>query len=120
MSAGHNARLDEISIDQATICDDVAKVNLRYSVLMEAENIVNGPRRAAYGHPRENFGRICDLWNAYLRGRPGGAAAPITPEDHALMMVLLKVARLQESPEHRDSVVDICGYAGTYEFLLER
>lgn len=94
--------------------------NLRYSVLLEAEEIVNGPRRAAYGHPRENFSRICDLWNAYLQGRPGGQAAPITPEDHALMMVLLKVARLQESPNHRDSVVDICGYAGTYEFLLER
>lgn len=91
----------------------------RVSVLMEAEDIVNGPRRAAYGHPRVNFERICALWNAYLRGRPEGQGAVITPEDHAIMMVLLKVARLQESPMHRDSVVDICGYAGTYEYLME-
>jgi hypothetical protein len=28
--------------------------------------------------------------------------------------LLMKVARLQESPKHRDSVVDIMGYAHTF------
>ncbi len=90
------------------------------SVLMEAEELVNGARGAIYGHPRENFQRICDLWNAYLDGRPGGQATPISAEDHAIMMILVKVARLQQTPEHRDSQVDIAGYIATYEKLGER
>jgi Domain of unknown function (DUF6378) len=30
-------------------------------------------------------------------------------------MILLKVARLANDPTHRDSLVDICGYAATIE-----
>lgn len=90
------------------------------SVMIEAEGLVNGARAAAYGHPMENFRRICALWNAYLEGRPCGLGGRITEEDHAIMMVLVKVARLQETPDHRDSLVDICGYAGTYEKLVAR
>lgn len=90
------------------------------SVMTEAEGLVNGARAAAYGHPMENFQRICWLWNAYLRGRSVGSSGEITTEDHAIMMILVKVARLQETPDHRDSLVDICGYAGTYEKLVAR
>ncbi len=93
---------------------------IRNSVMVEAEGLVNGARAAAYGHPMENFQRICALWNAYLAGRPVGLGGPITEEDHAIMMILVKIARLQETPDHRDSLVDICGYAGTYEKLLAR
>lgn len=86
------------------------------SILEEAIRITSGARRGSYGHPENNFGRIADLWNAYLSNKPGGPM-PITPQDTALMMVLLKVARLLESPNHRDSVVDIAGYAATVEML---
>lgn len=91
------------------------------SVMQEAEGLVNGARAAAYGHPQENFNRICSLWNAYLSGKYGADGyLYINEQDHAIMMILVKVARLQESPTHRDSLVDICGYAGTYEKLLQR
>lgn len=90
------------------------------SVMTEAQGLVNGARAAAYGHPKENFQRICWLWNAYLMGRPCGQCGPIDEKDHAIMMILVKIARLQETPDHRDSLVDICGYAGTYEKLLQR
>lgn len=93
---------------------------IRQSVMMEAEGLVNGARAAAYGHPKENFERICLLWNAYLMGRPCGQCGPIDEKDHAIMMLLVKIARLQETPDHRDSLVDICGYVGTYEKLLQR
>jgi hypothetical protein len=36
-------------------------------------------------------------------------------KDVALMMILLKTARLANDMTHRDSVVDICGYAALIE-----
>lgn len=90
------------------------------SVMEEAHALVNGERAASYGHPQLNFDRITKLWNAYLWGRAEGQNAPISAKDHAIMMILVKVARLQQTPDHRDSLVDICGYVGTYEKLISR
>lgn len=85
-------------------------------VLQEARRIINGKRDADYGTPEMNFSRIAALWTAYLGGKPGGPL-PVTPQDTAQMMILLKVARLIATPGHRDSVVDLAGYAGTIEKL---
>ena len=68
-----------------------------------------GPRQAAYGHPRENFQRIAALWNGWLNAR--GVDYVFTAADTADFLVLVKMARLLESPAHRDSHVDIAGYA---------
>lgn len=88
------------------------------SILMEAERIVNGARRGSYGTPENNFGRIAALWTAYLNGKPNGPL-PITPQDTALMMIGMKMARLIETPRHRDSIVDIAGYAACVETLWQ-
>ena len=61
-------------------------------------------REGVYGTPEENFQNIADLWKAYW-------GAPISTHDVAVMMMLVKVARLMKSPYHYDSWVDICGYA---------
>jgi hypothetical protein len=74
---------------------------------------VYGPRQAAYGHPRDNFQRTADLWNGYLLAT-GRSSDAIGPADVAQMMVLLKMARLMQTPDHRDSVVDMAGYTATY------
>lgn len=87
-----------------------------WSILDEANDIVHGPRRQAYGHPRDNFRRIVTLWNAWLDIRQPGA---LRNEDQAAMMILLKLARLAETPDHRDSLCDIAGYAATWEMLRE-
>jgi hypothetical protein len=92
-------------------------------LLQEAIKIVAGARRQAYGTPEDNFQVIADLWNAVMRKKQAALdAAPTAPnvklrvvlssEDVALFMTLVKVARLAETPEHRDSWVDIAGYAG--------
>lgn len=86
------------------------------SILAEAEEVVNGPRAVHYGPPTVNFQRIADLWTAWINGRPNGDA-DLTPYDVAYMMILMKLARLQHQPYHRDSVVDIAGYAGCAEKL---
>lgn len=89
------------------------------TILDEASEIVTGARRKAYGHPENNFGRIAALWNNYLDLKPNGRES-ITPQDVALMMILMKVARLMESPDHRDSLVDLAGYAATIEMLWQQ
>lgn len=81
------------------------------SILEEAQGVVFGPRQGVYGHPRDDFQRTRDLWQAYLTGR--GFTGVVESTDVSYMMILLKMARLMESPEHRDSIVDIAGYAET-------
>ena len=51
------------------------------------------------------------MWNAYI----AAAGRELNAKDVATMMVLLKAARLANDQTHRDSVVDICGYAALME-----
>jgi hypothetical protein len=82
------------------------------NVLKEANAIIYGDREKTYGHPSKNLEAIATMWNAYLRSANG---RELTPQDVCVMMVLLKGARLANDPTHRDSVVDICGYAALIE-----
>lgn len=86
--------------------DDMADANMigDTHILGSAARVVYGERRSTYGTPEDSFQTIGALWGVYL-GRV------ITSEQVAAMMILLKVARLKEQGYHRDSVVDIAGYA---------
>jgi hypothetical protein len=66
-------------------------------------------RGLAYDGAEDSFVRIARLWTAHLVNQ--GKVVAIGPQDVAMMMVLLKVARLEQSPNHEDSWVDIAGYA---------
>jgi hypothetical protein len=76
-------------------------------VLTEAASIVKGARQWDYGTPADNHGRTAAMWSAYL-------GVPITARDVCMMNVLQKVSRYRHSP-HRDSLVDIAGYARNAE-----
>lgn len=76
----------------------------REKVLAEAKRCVCGERDQSYGGPEDSFLRIANLWTAYH-------GAEFTPVDVAVMMSLLKVARLASNPQHMDSWVDLAGYA---------
>ena len=76
----------------------------REELLKEAIKITKGARQTNYGTPEDNFKRIADLWSVYL-GRS------ITPSDVAVMMILMRTARLMNDCKHMDSWVDIAGYA---------
>lgn len=78
----------------------------REQVIEATRRAVMADRNADYAPPEENFQRIADLWNLYLEGR-----GEVTPYDTAIMMVLVKVARIQASPHLVDHLVDIAGYA---------
>ena len=86
------------------------------SILQEAETLITGQRQVDYGDKRENFQRIADGWNMVLKHKmKPGIDISITPEDVALCMMQLKIARLCVSNSHRDSLLDIAGYVGCYD-----
>lgn len=81
------------------------------TILQEAQEAVFTARQKGYGHPAVNFQRTADLWNGYMGATD--RQVELTPSDVAHMMILLKMARLVETPNHRDSIVDMAGYAET-------
>lgn len=84
-------------------------------ILDEATQVVAG-RGKSYGAPEDNFQRIARLWNAHLRNRypdhiVGSVGFQLDAQDVAMMMALMKIARLANDPNHHDSWVDVAGYA---------
>ena len=82
------------------------------SVLQEAHKIIYGDREQTYGHPDKNLQTISKMWNAYITAV---GQRELNAKDVAILMILLKTARLANDPNNRDSVVDICGYAALIE-----
>lgn len=65
-------------------------------------------RMKTYGDPKEKWDQIAALWNAILGDK---LEKPLAAADALQMMRLVKESRLSHSPEHFDSLVDVCGYA---------
>lgn len=79
------------------------------SILMEAERIVNGERKDAYGDARLSFDNIATGWEVILGSKVSGRQV-------ALCMAWLKICR--ESNSHkRDNLVDLAGYAHLAEVV---
>lgn len=81
------------------------KMLTRKEILQKVEQIVCQDREKQYGSPEDNFTKIAKLWNAY-RGTDD-----ITPADVAVMMALLKIARISSGEYKEDSWIDLVGYA---------
>jgi hypothetical protein len=83
------------------------------SVLEEAQEIIYGDREKTYGHPSKNLNLIAQYWSGHL-------GKTITANDVCIMMCMLKLARLKNQPEHRDSMVDTAGYIALAERVQEK
>lgn len=81
--------------------------------LTEALRLTTGPRREAYGHPKDNFRDIARGWEVILK------LGPITPEQIALCMIWTKVCRETHRPDF-DNEVDIAGYVNTLHMIKEK
>ena len=79
------------------------------SIASEADRLVNGDRQSDYGHPRDNFSAMADLFNDYIRMR--GFTVSLDGADVAQLLLLMKVARFATGSRKRDTVVDQAGYA---------
>ena len=98
--------------------DRMSKVNANpapNNILKAAHDIVHGDREQTYGDPTINLRNIAAYWSIHLSAI-NKQQITLTPADVCVMMMSLKLARLANTPNHRDSVVDIAGYAA----LLDR
>jgi hypothetical protein len=77
------------------------------TILEEVARITSSDRQKVYGHPLEDWTRTAKMWSAIL-------GVEVTAAQCCLCMVAVKVSRLCKSPLHRDSVVDVLGYARCY------
>lgn len=77
------------------------------TIVEEAEQIINGERREAYGKALESFQRVAKLWSEIL-------GITVTPSQVCIMMAAFKSAR-EANSHKRDNLVDIVGY-----LLLEK
>ena len=68
---------------------------------------VLGTRELEYGPADILFGEIAERWSAVLKH-------PITSKQVALCMIDLKMARLSRNLTHKDSLLDLIGYALCY------
>lgn len=76
----------------------------RADILDAAKMCVCGQREQDYGNPEDNFRVIAGLWSAY-------SGTAFTAQDVAMMMALLKIARIKTGTATKDSFVDLAGYA---------
>lgn len=92
-----------------------AKKLTRAAVLEKARACVCGEREEDYGSPEDSFGCIAELWEVYLRAAcvSPDAIVTVTAADVAMLMALLKIARVGTSSVGgtADSFVDLAGYA---------
>ena len=82
----------------------------RIDLLAEIQVTLN-ERGSIYGSSRTNHERISELWTGYLGDY-------ISPMQVSMCMLLVKVSRLTETPNHQDSIKDLIGYATIYNELL--
>jgi len=76
----------------------------RAAVLDTAKEYVTKDRAADHGDMKANFRTIAEYWNTHL------GIHLIEPQDVAVMMTLLKLARIRQNEKHLDNWIDACGY----------
>ena len=75
----------------------------RSEILDTAKEYVTKDRADTHGDAESNFELIAVYWSAHLD-------VGIGPDDVAIMMTLMKLARAKANPGHADNWVDGCGY----------
>ena len=75
----------------------------RSAILAAATDCVCRDRNSTYGEPENGFALIAAYWSAHLDH-------PVSAADVAVMMALLKLARIKANPAHADSWIDGAGY----------
>lgn len=85
--------------------------------LVEAFNLITGPRQDAYSHPEEDYSSVVRIFESIT-------GIQMTPQEGVLFMVSVKLARLMHNLEHdrfhRDSLVDAAGYLGCLAMIETR
>ena len=75
----------------------------REDILKEAKDLISGARAKNYGDAHVNHDRIAKMWSVLLN-------KDITVSEVYMCMVAVKLSRLCQTQDHKDSWIDICGY----------
>lgn len=75
----------------------------RAEILDTAKEYVTKDRAADHGDMEDNFSSIARYWSVHL-------GVEVTADDVAVMMTLLKLARIKSNRKHMDNWVDGAGY----------
>lgn len=90
----------------------------RSDFLDEAEKIINGDRAEEYGPAERNFDDIRYEWSPIIE-RIKSESEELDIIDVAILQCKLKIARLLRNKWHRDSWIDLIGYAAIGAELAE-
>ena len=87
-------------------------IRTRAEILEAAGKCITGGRDEEYGEPEDSFDLIARLWEPYIRAAcvSPSADVEIRPQDVAILMALLKIARAAVN-DKPDNFVDLAGYA---------
>lgn len=88
----------------------ITEPTTRESILDAAKQCVCTDREGQYGSPEDNFALIAKMWSEYLYAATG-KKIEICAHDVAVMMCLLKIARIATGEPKADSWIDLAGYA---------
>jgi hypothetical protein len=75
----------------------------RRECLQSADKCVCSDRDQQYGSPCVNFTKIAQLWSIHK-------GIEFSPKDVAVMMALVKIARISSGQAKSDNWIDGCGY----------
>lgn len=88
----------------------------KQKILEEASSCIQS-RNLEYGLPSSDFSRAAEMLTALFSDRP---SRKFNPWDIAVIQILVKLSRIQASPEKQDHWIDIAGYAACgYEAFSE-
>lgn len=116
MSPDEPAPAEASAADKIKALGEAAKTELGETAVEEALRVIRTNREGTYGGPQVNLPTIATFWSKYLSVR---CKRDITVDavDVCYLMCLLKLARLANAPRHRDSLVDLVGYADLADIL---
>jgi len=102
-ATGLSAEVETSYLETNDLPPAPVEVVTRSSILSTARSYITRDRQADHGDAEDNFSRIAGYWSLHT-------GTTLTATDVAVMMALLKVARIKQNPQHVDNWVDGAGY----------
>lgn len=85
----------------------------RSEYLEKSKQTICNDRQDQYGEPEDSFGVIGTLWKSYK-------GVDFSAHDVAIMMALLKIARIATGQPKPDNYIDLAGYAACAGEISDR
>tara|TARA_R100000315_G_C5105371_1_gene60273 strand:+ start:82 stop:351 length:270 start_codon:yes stop_codon:yes gene_type:complete len=82
-------------------------------ILNKAASLVSGDRAKQHGDYTQQHRRVAELWSSYLK-------TPITAQEVAFCMVLLKISRDELGSPNPDDGVDASAYTSIWAALAQK